>query len=748
MLTFLYRIFLTIDGLVIVRRIKRRFSKVQYLLHSFFLSIRDDGFLSSVVRVKNFILYGKGSLHSSDTFQGDDKDLKKMISLDSALPFLRFDESDQHITHSRMIDIVIPVYNGFDFLEPLFDSVVRNTKVEYRLVIAEDASTDDRVRPFLKAFCAENPQVETVLLLASENRGFVVNVNEAYKHVNHDFVLLNTDTEVPEGWLERLLYPLAQDEKVASATPFTNSGEIFSFPRIDYVPGEQKLISGTSLADIDLVLERYVRAETFATVPTGMGYCMVFRKSVVDEIGFFDAEAFGRGYGEETDWCQRAVSHGYRHVLVPNLFVYHKHGASFPSEEKKVLLEKHLRILNKRYPHYHKDVQTYFMQDTLRPLRELLYALILTKKSLRTSLLFDHAFGGGANIFSDRLRLQKVSDGESMIFVRYDTACFFYRVEVWTQQENFSFVISDFPSLKKILSLFRFYEIFVNELVAYENIFATLLMIADLKSYNDAKVTHYMHDFFAICPNFTLINEQSQYCGVPSLPTELSACMRCLRHTKTNYALYTPEKNVIVWREKWQNFLSHTANEIVCFSESSKDILLRAYPDLRDKTTILPHSIAYTDQFKKVQFQKSEKKKSSVKVGILGSINYVKGADVLNVLLQLTANYSRSVSFVIIGEASGIKKDDRISVHGRFKLVDIPEIAAKEHIDLFIIPSIWPETFSYTTSEVIALGYPLVVFDIGAQAERVKTYEKGFVASEITAQALWDEMQQVLTASE
>ncbi|HNW25912.1 MAG TPA: glycosyltransferase [Candidatus Gastranaerophilaceae bacterium] len=56
------------------------------------------------------------------------------------------------------------------------------------------------------------------------------------------------------------------------------------------------------------------------------------------------------------------------------------------------------------------------------------------------------------------------------------------------------------------------------------------------------------------------------------------------------------------------------------------------------------------------------------------------------------------------------------------------------------IPSIWPETFSYTTAEAMMLKYPVACFDIGAPAQRVKNYDKGVVISKIDAQTALDEI--------
>ena len=80
-------------------------------------------------------------------------------------------------------------------------------------------------------------------------------------------------------------------------------------------------------------------------MPTGVGFCMGMNLKAIQEVGLLDEENFGKGYGEENDWCQRAIAAGYENVHVDNLFVYHKHGGSFPSEEKQRLLKEHSEAL-------------------------------------------------------------------------------------------------------------------------------------------------------------------------------------------------------------------------------------------------------------------------------------------------------------------------------------------------------------------------------------------------------------------
>lgn len=68
---------------------------------------------------------------------------------------------------------------------------------------------------------------------------------------------------------------------------------------------------------------------------------------------------------------------------------------------------------------------------------------------------------------------------------------------------------------------------------------------------------------------------------------------------------------------------------------------------------------------------------------------------------------------------------------GPYERNDLPGIIEKYKIDLIFAPSICPETFSYTVHEVIMMGMPIAVFNLGAQGEAVRDYPKGILLDKI-----------------
>jgi GT2 family glycosyltransferase len=92
---------------------------------------------------------------------------------------------------------------------------------------------------------------------------------------------------------------------------------------------------------------------------------MFLRRAALRAIGGFDAETFGKGYGEENDWCLRAEAHGWRHVLCDDAYVVHRGHASFAATGLAPGGEN-LRRLNARWPGYNERIARFILDDPLR----------------------------------------------------------------------------------------------------------------------------------------------------------------------------------------------------------------------------------------------------------------------------------------------------------------------------------------------------------------------------------------------
>ena len=85
-------------------------------------------------------------------------------------------------------------------------------------------------------------------------------------------------------------------------------------------------------------------------------------------LGVFDEDAFGRGYGEENDWCLRATERGWKHLLAADVFVYHAGGASFGDEASDYQANA-LAVISERYPDYERQIAAFIEADPMEPPR-------------------------------------------------------------------------------------------------------------------------------------------------------------------------------------------------------------------------------------------------------------------------------------------------------------------------------------------------------------------------------------------
>lgn len=247
------------------------------------------------------------------------------------------------------VSVIIPVYNGIEHLRVLFSTLCTNTvNVDCRFLVVDDASPDPEVECFLAAQAKNDPRVE--VFRNEHNMGFVKSVNRALRvSRGAHCVLLNSDTSVPFDWLSRLIRPILDDSSVATVTPFSNGALIYSIPVVG--SDNRDFIKRFSVDEIDRKVQACHLPNECREAPYGHGFCMAMNAVAIEKIGILDEEAFGKGYGEELDWCLRATAAGFHH-RVACVFVSHYHCGSFPTEEKRRLIAEHGKIILERYPWY------------------------------------------------------------------------------------------------------------------------------------------------------------------------------------------------------------------------------------------------------------------------------------------------------------------------------------------------------------------------------------------------------------
>jgi len=257
-----------------------------------------------------------------------------------------------------MTAVVVPIFNAPQETKACLESLAQKTDPTVDVILINDASD----HPAIASILANRPAAWT-LIENEHNIGFVASANLGMAMAApNDVVLLNADTEVTFGWLEALEHCLASDPSIASVSPLTNHGEIASIPEFCAPNPYPKDPESWARACYQSI-EDPSRVE-WIDVPTTIGFCMLLRRETLHAIGCFDEASFGRGYGEENDWCQRAIQAGWRHVLCDRAFVAHQGGASFGPLGLSPGGEAMARLVE-RYPNYPKDVADFIANDPM-----------------------------------------------------------------------------------------------------------------------------------------------------------------------------------------------------------------------------------------------------------------------------------------------------------------------------------------------------------------------------------------------
>ena len=610
------------------------------------------------------------------------------------------------------ITVILPVHNAFDLLAEALCRLEAHTDCDWHLILVEDASTDARVRPFLRGW-AHDRRGRVTLIELDRNLGFVGAVNrgfaEAEGRAGH-VILLNSDTMVPAGWASRLIAPFARDPQIASVTPMSNTAEIFSAP---VICRSMPLPSGV-VDRIDAVAQSLSVPDRLPSAPTGVGFCMAMNARWLACEPRFDP-AFGPGYGEEVDWCQKTRKAGARHVGLPSLFVLHRGGASFGAEARQAHVLRANAMIARRYPSYDLEVQSYIDRDPLRTPRLALAVAIAGETSPDPLPLFlAHSMGGGAEHALASEIAARTDEGQHALVLRVGGAER-WQLEVHGPSGQVSGATADLDHIRRIIApvpaLCIVYACGVGDGDPVTLPDALLSLVREGKP---DRLEARLHDYFVISPSYCLLNADGRYRG----PVRAG-------NTDPAHVARRPQGGAVPlqdWQSAWRCFLLR-CDEITVFSSSSRDQLLASYPELAKRVVYRPH--AMIAQVPQLQTDGSDAFGAGT-LGVLGNLNRQKGAGILVALAEEIARRGTGPRLVLIGNIdTAFSLPSSVRLHGSYDRADIAQLAERYGVTEWLVPSIWPETFSFVTQEMLATGLPVYGFDIGAQGEALARASNG-----------------------
>jgi GT2 family glycosyltransferase len=616
--------------------------------------------------------------------------------------------------HSRRVDIVIPAYRGKDTILACLASVFAHRGAGERVIVVADGSPD---QDLVAALSALADQAEIVLHVETVNRGFPIAANIGLRlAAGNDAVLLNSDTIVTPGWLAGLRAAIHSASDIGTATPLSNDATIFSYPRRD---GPNPCPDAASAAD----LARKAAAanhRNIVEVPTGHAFCLYIRAECLQETGVLREDLFAQGYGEENDFCMRARHLGWRHVAVPGVFVAHHGGGSF-NAARDDLMHRNLAILNQLHIGYSDTIARWHREDPLGESRRRIDLARLQSRALgrEAVLLVTHDRDGGVRRHvAERLEVIAESGRRPLLLrpepcAEGETAAYAARVEAEFENEypNLVFRMPDeHDSLLSCLQGCRVREIEVHSLIGHGD------GVIDLLFGLAAPLHLIIHDYSWLCPRISLTSGDHRYCGEPGI----ASCRDCIADHGAAFEPASPD--AVVART---HRLIDRAQSVIA---PSNDAARRIERHFRREVVVAHWEEPRGFTLRPVREEAGRSR--PVRVCVVGAISYEKGYNNLLQCARLAAAEKLPVEFVVVGHTC----DDRrlletgvVRITGRYDQAEAVALIEAQQADIAWLPSIWPETWCYVLTEIWQAGLRVVVYDIGAQAERVRATGGGVV---------------------
>ena len=585
-----------------------------------------------------------------------------------------------------MLTVIIPVFLGLRETQRCVESVLgARCETAHEVVVIDDASPD----PEISAWLGRVERSGSVrLIVHPANRGFVASVNEGMENAPGDVVLLNSDTEVADGWLDRLVACAKREPHAGTVTPFSSNATICSYPRFCE---SNVLPEGMTTAAMDRIFAR-VNAAQAVEIPTAVGFCMLITRECREAVGLFDEEAFGRGYGEEVDFCMRAARLGYRHLLCADTYVFHEGEVSFGNSghDRRQAAQK---LVDERYPEFQPRLRDFLDREPARPLRRAVDVERLRAADKPLVLFVSHDWGGGVQKHVDALAKLVSADAEVLLLQPTRGGNLSLR---WMRQGEefqawFEHLEPELAPLLRSLGVSR---------VHYHHVHGLPRDILDLAGRLEAPFDVTLHDYLAYCPQYHLGDERGRYCGEP----DTAGCQACLRRRPHAWGL-----NIEEWRAAFEAFLRR-ADRVLAPSHDLALRVLERYPGL---------AIQQWPHFEEAP----EPMPPAFRIVLLGGISTVKGLDVLEACVNDARRRGLPLHFRVIGHLGrplAQWPDAPLSITGSYPDSRVDELLALERPDAVLFLSQVPESYSYTLTAALRSGVPIVAPDFGAFPERLK----------------------------
>lgn len=622
----------------------------------------------------------------------NDQDLMKYL-IDSELNTPFFEEKIIPYT----VTIIIPVYKGIFETQRCLQSVLNsNNETKFNLLIINDCSPEAEMSEMLLSFISSNVEI----LENEQNLGFVKTVNRGMNYAgDSDVILLNSDTIVSNNWLDRLINQAYSNENIGTVTPFSNNATICNYPTLD---GWSKLPDSEDLSKIDSAFS-IANFSKNIEIPTAVGFCMYIKRDCLNEVGLFDEQAFGKGYGEENDFCLRASRKGWRHILAADIFVFHEGEVSFSSNALEGKANA-LKVIHSRYPDYENQITNHILKNEAYQYRIAATAARYRSGTKPVILMVSHNLGGGTEKHIEEISdFIEINGGRVLILRPHSEGKVSLKSYIEDDRLQVTFDSSDLEFLGKTLKSFGVKKAHVHHTLGFS------FSIDELLALMQIPYDFTVHDYFSICPRIFLMKPDVGFCNVPH-PSECNTCLSLAPNLAGNSDIYW-------WRLRYASLLNG-AERVICPSEDTAKRIGKVYPSA--PIVVVPHE--------EMSLVTGEAYKPKIRFALLGVLGIHKGLEFVEKLIQEVSYNNLPIEFILIGKSERpIEKSDIFFETGEYVEEEIQHLINGHDPDAILFLSQCPETYSYTLSAALENNRPIVAPNFGSFPERLKTSSKAHI---------------------
>ena len=271
-------------------------------------------------------------------------------------------------TRVKEVDIIVCIHNALDSVKVCLSSIIANTSPPYRLILVDDGSQDD-TKLYLESYA--NSQ-GAVLIRNETAGGYTRAANCGLRASSSPWtILLNSDTIVPFGWIDEMSKVGESDPHIGIISPGSNTASWQSAPLLFDEDGDwakNPIPEGLSVQNMQDIASSNAPPQGI-DLPFLNGFAFMIRRELIEDIGIFDEETFGAGYGEENDYCVRARKAGWKLVFAPNSYVYHAQSKSYSTQKRlKLAADANDNLMSKHDGDRDVVPQVAFCKDNLATL--------------------------------------------------------------------------------------------------------------------------------------------------------------------------------------------------------------------------------------------------------------------------------------------------------------------------------------------------------------------------------------------